>query len=224
MRPYGAAPSQRSAGLARAGLLAIGLSSSALWSMAVLLTVGAVSPVWAQSGGASGLGVVQAVSYREVPDPLSLSVILFDDSRLDLRIRDQMLAALERANHDLGDNPLFELELSSTTRSGRFVADGPSLGRLSTTSDESSRVEMNVWSSSQDSILGGRYADREGRTFSSFEIEAVLRERSLGEVVWEGHAIVETDRGQAEPYVPQMVESLVRSLGRTVREQTFSVY
>jgi hypothetical protein len=179
--------------------------------MAVLLTVGAVSPVWAQSGGASGLGVVQAVSYREVPDPLSLSVILFDDSRL-------------RANHDLGDNPLFELELSSTTRSGRFVADGPSLGRLSTTSDESSRVEMNVWSSSQDSILGGRYADREGRTFSSFEIEAVLRERSLGEVVWEGHAIVETDRGQAEPYVPQMVESLVRSLGRTVREQTFSVY
>ena len=210
---------RRATGMMRAGVLAVGLLLAVLW-----LTLGAVSPVWAQSGGASGLGVVQAVSYREVPEPLSLSVILFDDSRLDLRIRDQMLAALERANHDLGDNPLFELELSSTTRSGRFVADGPSLGRLSTTSDESSRVEMNVWSSSQDSILGGRYADREGRTFSSFEIEAVLRERSLGEVVWEGHAIVETDRGQAEPYVPQMVESLVRSLGHTVREQTFSVY
>ena len=118
---------------------------------------------------------------------------------------------------------IFELR-GSTTRSGRFVADGPSLGRLSSTSDETSRFEMNIWSSSQDSILGGRFSEREGRTFSSFEIEAVLRERSLGEVVWEGRAIVETDGGQAEPYVPQMVESLVRSLGQTVRERTFPVF
>ncbi len=198
----------------RAGLLAAGLC----------LAAGAIQPSWAQAGGANGLGVIQAVSYREVPEPLSLSVTLFDDSRLDLRIRDQMIAALERANHDLRDNSLFELELSSTTRSGRFVADGPSLGRLSSTSDETSRFEMNIWSSSQDSILGGRFSEREGRTFSSFEIEAVLRERSLGEVVWEGRAIVETDGGQAEPYVPQMVESLVRSLGQTVRERTFPVF
>lgn len=191
--------------------------------MGVLLTIGIIAPAWAQAGGANGLGVLQAVSYREVPDPLSLSVILFDDSKLDLRIRDEMLAALQRANHDLGDNPLFELEVSSAARSGRFVADGPSLGRLSS-DPEDTRLEMNIWSSSQDSILGGRYSEREGRTFSSFEIEAVLRERSLGEVVWEGHAIVETDRGRAEPYVPQMVESLVRSLGHTVRERTFPVF
>ena len=105
-------------------------------------------------------------------------------------------------------------------RSGRFITASPSLGRLSSNTDNT-RFEMNIWSSSQDSILGGRHSDRDRRTFSSFEIEATLRERSLGEVVWEGRAIVETERGQVDPYVPRMVESLVQSLGRTVRDGTF---
>lgn len=216
----GAAPRRRWFGAMRAGLLAVGL----LWAVGLWLAGSAVLPALAQVGGTNGIGVVQAVSYHEAPNPLSLTVTLFDDSRLDLQIRDQMEAALKRANHDLADDSRYELEVSSTTRSGRFVSDGPSLGRLSSTSEESSRLELNIWSSTQDSILGGRYSDREGRSFSSFEIEAVLRDREQGEVVWEGHAVVETDRGQAEPYIPQMVESLVRSLGQTVREQTFAVY
>jgi len=200
---------RREMSMLRAGLLAVG----------ICLVPGAIQSAWAQT---AGLGVVQAVSYREVPNPLSLSIILFDDSNLDLEIRDQMVAALERAKHSVGDDSLFELELSSEVRSGRFVTGGPSLGRLSSNNDNT-RLEMNIWSSSQDSILGGRNSERSRRLFTSFEIEATLRERSLGEVVWEGHAIVETDRGQADPYVPRMVESLVQSLGRTVRDGTFPV-
>ncbi len=203
---------RREVSMWRAGLLAAGIS----------LASGAVQPAWAQATAANGQGVIQAVSYREVPNPLSLLVTLFDDSNLDLRIRDQMVASLERANHSLGDDPLFELELGSEVRSGRFVTGGPSLGRLSSNSDNT-RLDVNIWSSSQDSILGGRNSERSRRSFTSFEIEATLRERSLGEVVWEGHAIVEADRGQAEPYVPRMVESLVKSLGRTVRDGTFPV-
>jgi len=203
---------RREMSMVRAGLLAAG----------ICLVSGASQSVWAQAAGASELGVVQAVSYREVPNPLSLSITLFDDSNLDLQIRDQMVAALERAKHSVGVDPLFELELSSEVRSGRFVTGSPSLGRLSSNTDNT-QLEMNIWSSSQDSILGGRNSERSRRLFTSFEIEATLRERSLGEVVWEGHAIVETDRGQADPYVPRMVESLVQSLGRTVRDGTFPV-
>ncbi len=197
--------------MCRAGLLAVG----------ICLVPGAIQSAWAQTAS-GGLGVVHAVSYREVPNPLSLSITLFDDSNLDLRIRDQMVASLERAKYSLGDDPLFELELSSGVRSGSFSAANPSLGRLSSNMDDS-RFEMNIWSSSLDSILGGRHSDRERRTLSSFEIQATLRERSLGEVVWEGRAIVEAERSQVEPYVPRMVESLVKSLGRTVRDGTFPV-
>jgi hypothetical protein len=197
----------------RAGLLAVG----------ICLVPGAIQSAWAQTAS-GGLGVVHAVSYREVPNPLSLSITLFDDSNLDLRIRDQMVASLERAKYSLGDDPLFELELSSGVRSGSFSAANPSLGRVSSNRDvERFQFQMNIWSSSLDSVLGGRHSDRERRTLSSFEIQATLRERSLGEVVWEGRAIVEAERSQVEPYVPRMVESLVQSLGRTVRDGTFPV-
>ena len=194
----------------RAGVLVLG----------IFLVPGAVQSAWAQvlSGG---LGALRSVAYREVPERLSLTVTLFDDSNLNLRIRDQMIASLERAEHQLGDASPFELELSSGLRSGRFVTgSGPSLGSLSASASDA-RVEMNIWSSSQDSILGGRISDRERRTFTSFEIEATLRERDAGEVIWQGHTVVEAERGLPDPYVVPMVDALVESLGRTVRDGTF---
>lgn len=194
----------------RAGVLVLG----------ILLVPGTIQSAWAQilSGGQ---GAVRAVAYQEVPERLTLTVTLFDDSNLNLRIRDQMIASLERAEHELGDDPPFELELSSELRSGRFVTgSGPSLGSLSASASDA-RVEMNIWSSSRDSILGGRHSDREQRSFTSFEIEATLRERGAGEVVWQGHAVVEAERGLPDPYVDPMVEALVESLGRSVRDGTF---
>ena len=161
----------------RAGILAI----------ALCLVAGASDWAWAQNAAAGGSGKLQAVSYREVPDRLTLSVTLFDDSNINLRIKEQMVASLERAKHSLGDNALFELELMSEVTPGKLGGATPSLGRLSSNNDNS-QIEMNIWSSSQDSILGGRYSDRPRRIASRFEIHATLRERSLGQVVWEGRA------------------------------------
>lgn len=180
----------------------------------------AIQSAWAQ--GAGGSGQVDAVSYREVPDPLATSVTLFDDSSLDLRIRDEMVAALERAKHSVGAGSPFELELTSEMHAGGVNVADPNLGSVSSDNDDT-RIEMNIWSSSQDSILGGRHSGTGGRAVGHFEIRAALRERSLGEVVWQGRAIVAAERDQVEPYVAPMVESLVESLGRTVRHGTFPV-
>jgi hypothetical protein len=194
----------------RAGILMIG----------VFLVPGAIQSAWAQEAG--GAGEVDAVSYREVPDRLALSVTLFDDSTLDLRIRDEMVAALERAKHSVGAESPFELELTSQMHAGSAGGTDPNLGSVSSDNDDT-RIEMNIWSSSQDSILGGRHTGAGGRAVGHFEISAALRERSLGEVVWQGRAIVAAERDQVEPYVAPMVESLVESLGHTVRNGSFPV-
>ena len=195
----------------RAGLLAIGLC----------LVTGVSEPAWAQTGAIAGRGELNAVSYREVPRPLSLSVALFDDSSLDLRIRDEMIAALERAKQNLASEPRYELELSNESQAGGKISRGPSLGRVSSSEDDS-RIEMNIWSSTQDSILGGRLSDRERITTGSFTILASLRERGGG-VVWEGRAVVGVERNRADPYLAAMVEALAQNLGRTVRHGSFPV-
>jgi hypothetical protein len=194
----------------RAGVLAIWIS----------LVPGAIQWVWAQA--AAGEGELNAVSYREVPDRLALSIILFDDTPLDLKIRDEMVTALKHAKYSLGDESPFELELSSALRSGGVRASDPNLGSVSSDRDDT-QIQMNIWSSSQDSILGGRHTGSGSRSDSTFEIHAELRERSLGDVVWQGSAIVTAERDQVEPYVTKMVESLVQNLGHTVRDGSFSV-
>ncbi len=196
-------------GMWRAGLVAVGIC---LWP-------GPIQSAWAQAAR-DDLGQLHAVSYREVPDPLSLSVSLFDDSDLDLKIQDQMVSALRSAKHSVGAEALFELELSSEIRTGGYSASDPSLGQVSSNRDNT-EVQMNIWSSSQDSLLGGRQSGGSGRAASSFEIRATLRERSLGEVVWEGRAIVSSEREQADAYVPQMVAALVANLGLTARNEVF---
>ena len=194
----------------RAGLVMLG----------VFLVPGAIQSAWAQA--ADELGQVNAVSYREVPDRLAVSISLFDDSALDLKIRDEMAAALARAKYSVSEGSPFELELTSQIYAGGVNAADPNLGSVSSDNDDT-RIEMNVWSSSQDSLFGGRHSGSGDRTASRFEIRAVLRERSLGEVVWQGSAVVAAERERAEPYVAAMVESLVESLGHTVRNGTFPV-
>ena len=194
----------------RAGLLVI----------CFCLIPGAFQWAWAQAVG--GQGKLHAVSYRELPDRVTLTVTLFDNSTLDIKIRDEMVAALEKSHHSLREEAPFELELSSEMRSAGAAGAEGNLGRLSSDNDDT-RIEMNIWSSSQDSILGGRSSGAAGRTAGTFEIQAALRERSLGEVVWQGSAIVLAERDQVEPYLARMVESLAQNLGRTVRDGSFSV-
>ena len=172
---------------------------------------GAVQSAWAQVA-AGQQGELQAVSYREVSDRLSLSIILYDDTDLDLEIRDQMVAALEAAKHSVGVGPLFELELTSEFRPAALARRQPSLGELSS-ADGDVELQMNVWSTTQDSLIGGRQSEVGRRSGSMFEISAILREKSGSDVIWEGHAIVGSEREQAELFVPRMVEALVQNIG-----------
>ncbi len=49
---------------------------------------------------------------------------------------------------------------------------------------------------------------------------ASYRVGGIGSVVWEGRAIVRTDRANGEQLVRPMVDSLVANLGKTVRGDT----
>ena len=192
----------------RVGLLVIGL----------FVIPGALQPAWAQIS-AQQEGVVHAVSYREVPDRLAVVIQLYDDTDLDLQIREQMIAALRQSDHSVTEDALFELSLRSETRAATYQERQPSLGELS--SEEGGLdVRMNVWSTTHDSLLQGRQKELRRPGVNTFEIVATLRERTLGSVVWEGRAIVRTDRAKAEQLVRSMVDSLVANLGKTVRGDT----
>jgi hypothetical protein len=164
-------------------------------------------------------GVLRAVSYKEITDQISVRVELYDDADLNLLIHGQIVDALRRANHTIDVNPMFELLFRTHFHTAHFRKRDPTLGELSFGGGID--FEMNIWSSTRDSVLTGRQ-DGSGYTgHTDFEIHATLRELSLGQVVWGGHATAFVDRSDAKHVMPSMVDALVINLGQTVRERRF---
>jgi hypothetical protein len=167
-------------------------------------------------------GVITAVTYREITDQISLVVDLYDDSDLNRLILENMIRSLQLARHTVGGRSLFELSFSSHFHLPVYFKRDPDLGEISFGTDIiPHRLEMNLWTSSHDSLMTGRRGRYRITGQYDFEIHASLRERSLGDVVWEGSAVAYVERDKAADAVPSMVAALVGSLGRSVRGDRF---
>ena len=167
-------------------------------------------------------GVITAVTYREITDRISVVVDLYDDSDLNRLILESMIRSLHHAKHTIGGRPLFELSFSSHFHSPVYFKRDPDLGEISFgTNIIPHRLEMNVWSSSRDSLMTGRRGRSRRTGQYDFEIHASLRERSLGRVVWEGTAVAYVEWAKAADAVPIMVDALVGNLGRNAHSKKF---
>ena len=173
-----------------------------------------------------GEGKLHATNYQKSSEQLPAMVVMsYDDAALDLLIRNQMIEALRAAGCNVtGPDAPFELALSSQIRSVAYEGRDRSLGKLSVGGLNSFKVQANVWSSSQDSILAGRKSGSRRQGANEFEIEATLRDRRAGTVVWQGRAIVPHLESRFETMVPDMITALAANLGRTVHDTTFPIY
>lgn len=164
-------------------------------------------------------GVITAVTYQEITDQIAVVVDLYDDSDLNRLILEHTTRSLRPAKHTTAARPLFELSFSSDFHSPVAVKREPNLGEVAVGDDV--RLEMNVWSSTQDSLLAGRRGGARQVGQYDFEINAALRERSSGLVVWQGRATANVERAQAADAVPSMVAALLANLGRNSRGDRF---
>ena len=188
----------------------------------VLMTVMGFGPqAWAQQAPGTQ-GVLNAVAYREVPGELGLEVTLYDNSDLDLRVRERMELALRAAGYTVAEGAPFELLLETASRLGEIEDWAPSLGELSTKGGGVA-LQFNIWSNTQDSVIGGRQERPSTVGQLRLEMRAVLRERESGTVVWEGRAVSQSTGSDSERLATGMVGPLAESLGQTVRQQVFPI-
>ena len=173
-------------------------------------------------------GVLHGVSYQDLPDQATIQVTLFDDSPENLEIKLRFEAALRQAGYRIvgdgaaGDGAL-ELAVESAVSGGAIESEGPSLGRVQGSNEGGVDVQVNVWLSSKDSLLGGRKAASGGGARSELRLEAALRERATGQLFWQGSAVAILhllDRARA---AQAMVAPLVDGLGQTITERSFPI-
>jgi hypothetical protein len=169
-------------------------------------------------------GLLTARAFRAAPAEAAIAVTPYDDSGLNLRLKQDFEAALEAGQRGRVESRaeadymlLFETEVVPAAALTR----APSLG--SARVDEGgAEVNVNVWSSSQDSVLGGRQ-ERPELGSSAFHINAVLREAGSGAVVWQGDAYYRLTGPDTERVARAMVGPLIEKMGQTVVRESFTL-
>ncbi|NIA69508.1 hypothetical protein HBA54_12980 [Pelagibius litoralis] len=178
-------------------------------------------------------GMLTTRAFKKVSDSATVTVTPYDDNDLNLQLKadfESALAAQERTVTEAktGLLLLFETKVIPAEQAPRR----PSLGSvrassgnerdLTRESEDSVEVEanVNVWSNTQDSVLGGRQ-EAQALGASVFHMNAVLRDQSNGEVLWQGDAYYELQTPDTERIARSMVPLLVDNLGKSAANEPF---
>jgi hypothetical protein len=142
-----------------------------------------------------------------------------DDSPLYLSIKDRMKRAVERAGHPVQDATPLQLYYSAVESAVEVREQGPTLGQLDVrTVNREARAQLlvNVWSSSKDSLVGGRKS-KSGVSVSNYLIMALeLNREDNGRCVWRGEGAVELEGVTAEQAAKVLTDAIAARMGQTI--------
>jgi hypothetical protein len=188
-------------------------------SVAAALIVMAVGPAWAEDAP----GALFTSSYQALPADAAVTVRPLDNSRENLALVKQFDAALAKRamSAQAPTAPLvlnFDTEVQPLLRPGA----GLTLGEARVTNRDS-QVRINLWSTTQDSVLQGRRGDAATQAAVRYVLTATLDDARTGQRLWQGEArYAGGDRDQSQAWAA-MVPLLVAELGKTVRARSFTL-
>jgi hypothetical protein len=191
----------------------------------ILLLTGlaAVPPAAAQETLRQGLIKSQAI--QPMPPGFSMAVVIYDDTELNLKIKDMMESALKSKGLLVIDEAsALDMEVVSDVVAVEIQGKVPYLGQAGTDQQNlGASVRINVWSREQNSLLGGEGTSTPSRAETSFHINAQLRDSETGRVLWHGDAYAYMPTGEPELVMGPMIENLAAVVGETTSPQQFPV-
>jgi len=201
---------------------------TALWSVCfcVMLSTGAAlagSPQIAQLGPNGAPGVVRAVSFGPLPDAAAVTILAEEDDDLNNQIKDLLLRELAAEDRTVAADAPLELLFRSGQVESVVEGQRPSLGRLEAGTDRGVDFRMNVWSTNEDSVLGGRRQRQAGSRTNVFQISLTLRDRQTGKTLWQGDSYCEMLTGDKLRLSRSMLPPLVSQIGQTVKDAPFEI-
>lgn len=198
------------------------------FAVVALSVLAMVGPAAAQAPGSPGdsppPGRTHASSYAPLPGDLPVTVRPWDNSAANLRLKANFTDAMSKRGVRLTETgtPLllnFETEVESLTTPD----SGPSLGQVQGRNHDT-RVRMNFWSTTQDSVLTGRQGSQVANLGSvRYVLRATLDDQRSGQRLWQGQTSYEMTSGDETTTFALMVPVLVEGLGQTVRPRSFRV-
>ena len=217
---------------------AMSVGQVAAMGLALAFFLGSVSPQTSASepqlaqgvGGAPGSVTSQVLA--KIPEGFPIEVVLFDDSDTNIELRELLIKGLEKNGHVVETGSPLELAFETEVMKPSFTEQKPSLGRIqagneSEVGNRGSRrgveAEVNLWSTTKDSLLGGRQKRLAQSKHPLFHINAILRDRESGRVIWQGDALCEMLTSNRTRLLRSMAGPLAAAVGKTVVDEPFEL-
>lgn len=194
----------------------------------VFLASWAAMPAHEKSEGGS---YVTAFACGDLPKRLSVQVISTDDSDDALALRKHLIATLRTRGISVDPKARLRLTVEVTRKVDAAPARKPDLVELSRRDQEpveggpgggyETRVEVNIWSSRKDSLIGGRTSGKTGRVVDQLRMEITINDLNSGACLWKGTAFHDLAGRDLLREAKRVAGPLVRRIGKKAAHEPF---
>ena len=180
----------------------------------------------AQTSGENGL--LNAVAYLPIAKGQAIAVRSLSDSDDDMALKRTFEQALRAAGHLLSADATliltFEVrnEIGAWSETGRrhvleLTARGGGDG------GDNAKALLNLYDSNRGGVFNRGSSGTSIVTPSKYRIDAQIDDRTNGKRLWQGWATADLGGYDSRDLTRAMVPELVKSLGRTIKRQTFTI-
>ncbi len=167
--------------------------------------------------------VARATVFKQVQYGFPYSIRLFEDTRAGRAALQSLEIELERRGVLIAPDGIFRFDIAVERVSASFDESSGSLGFVGTTDNNEFvdtrpgglELTMNVWSSRQDSLIGGRQKRRRTTSAPFIHINAIVRDNETRDAIWQGDALAPIYRADEEGAAFDAAVALARVFGKS---------
>lgn len=168
--------------------------------------------------------MLNAVNYVDKPVGKTVSVEIFNDSPINIALKEQFEAELRNQGYTVQDGAQFIVSIDTRDTSGSWTGGGSTsiidiANQDNHTGTDSPKVRMRIFDTQRGGLLNKKQETGVTEVSpSEFRIDATVEDRSNGRRMWEGWTIMGIEGGDNTIAQHAMVAPLVSNIGKTVRD------
>ena len=175
-------------------------------------------------------GLLNALSLKPVPDGQAISVVVYDDSDQNLKLKQLFENSLQAAGYDVQDNAPLALTFTAGDQIGAW--NSASRGHLLSLQTRASRdgeknsneARVNVFDSNSGGLFNKDSGDRNASAQKSqYRLEVILEDASNGRAFWRAWSVADLEFGDGATLTEKMVPVIIEELGNSVKSRTFDI-
>jgi hypothetical protein len=177
----------------------------------------------------SGEGLMNAISYKPLPQGMAFSVQALDNSDQNMILKKDFETILRSRGFAISTDAPMVITFETrdklggyTIRNRRAILELEAHGGRE--GGEDARMRLNLYDSNTGGIFNQGKGETSIMTPSQYRLEVSIDNRSNGKRHWQAWAVTNQDRADGATLIRAMIPEMVENMGKTVKSLTFELF